>query len=204
MSVFEMPGNPQRFNEMSQELSSRTSLTMGGKAQVIRQSSTAKNNFWLPWIWVAANKLPDLIAQKDFELGEWLKRGGMLIVYGAGDGEAIKKSIGGKLFGALKQGAWRTVPTDHSLMRSFYLLKSLKNCSGRAWQEFTFQERTTILTIPFDILGGIDDLQRPDSCSSDLGKDTLVKYFVNIVMLAMTSHYKSDQVHLPDILKRLR
>ncbi len=58
--------------------------------------------------------------------------------------------------------------------------------------------------MPFSLLEAIQDQSNKPSCIADISTETLDRIFINILMATLTTDYKKDQVHLPEILKRLR
>ena len=129
----------------------------------------------------------------------WIQRGGFLLVENYQDGSRLKQAIKD----ALPQGEWRIIPPDHEVMRSFHLLASLPQCRDMGWEGFHFDQRLAILLIPADFLSALDG-RSSSACFEKLSREQATKIFINIMMVALTTDYKKDQVHLPEILKRLR
>ncbi|MBC7661432.1 MAG: DUF4159 domain-containing protein [Chitinophagaceae bacterium] len=154
-----------------------------------------------PWLWVAQPSLIEGLSRTDrAELIAWLQRGGFLIVEnykGAGDFRS-------KIFEAIPQGQWKLIPPDHELMRSFHLLASLPQCGDVGWEGFQFDQRLAILLIPGDFLESVTGQKGAASCFANLTQEGATKIFINLMMVVLTTDYKKDQVHLPEILKRLR
>ena len=104
---------------------------------------------------------------------------------------------------------------DHVLGRAFYLMKSFPGrwTDGGLWVERT-SERINDGVSPV-IVGGndwaaawaMDDAGRPLFALSPGGerqRELSYRFGINLVMYVLTGNYKSDQVHLPSIIKRLR
>ena len=107
------------------------------------------------------------------------------------------------------------IAPDHELMRSFYLLSALPKCSARSeqWRALRYDGRLMILAVPFSLTKLLADgsaeagrAQSPNqgSCNSSAMQEQLTRTFVNILMVVLATDYKMDQIHLPEILKRLR
>ena len=81
------------------------------------------------------------------------------------------------------------VNSDHVVARAFYLMRSFpgRYASPRLWAE------TASAASAWAGEGGIDDRQREMS----------LRFGVNMVMVALTGNYKSDQVHVQTLLERL-
>jgi hypothetical protein len=89
-------------------------------------------------------------------------------------------------------------------MRSFHLLDSLPECQGKVWQGFHFDDRIAVIGIPFSLLEGLLNDVNANPCLKQIGRERATRIFINIVMVALATDYKKDQIHLPEILKRLR
>ena len=191
------------FARLSREVTSRTSISLNQKVK--RFSSLTDDALSEPWLWVQgvgpiANKEGFLL----YELTSWLKRGGLLIIENAPSKEILSQLTSGNIFSSAGGNAWQAIPPDHELMRSFHLLESLPVCSSNLWQGFHFDGRLAILAIPENFLSAIEDRSRKASCSSMQSYEQLTRVFVNVLMVALATDYKKDQIHLPEILKRLR
>lgn len=176
----------RQFTTLAHEVERRTSITLANKA--VEQSWTQ------PWVWVS-----NLNFAQPRNLATWLKRGGMLIVE-TNNPEVISKN----LF-SVEVGIWqKTIPLDHQLMRSFYLLDSLPSCHGNKWQGMTIGGRLAIVYIPYHLSRFLQDKGQPLTCLKTTTREEQTRIFINLLMVALATDYKKDQVHLPEILKRLR
>jgi hypothetical protein len=97
------------------------------------------------------------------------------------------------------------VNTDHVAARAFYLLRSFpgRTASARLWAE-SAQAAASRDGVAAIFIGdgdwasawagaGVDDRQR----------EMALRFGVNMVMVALTGNYKSDQVHVQTLLERL-
>ncbi len=104
---------------------------------------------------------------------------------------------------------------DHVLGRAFYLMKSFPGrwAGGRLWVESTAE--TVNDGVSSVIVGGndwaaawaMDNAGRPLYALVPGGRrqrELSFRFGVNLVMYVLTGNYKSDQVHLPSIIERLR
>ena len=114
-----------------------------------------------------------------------------------------------------KDLAFGPIAPDHELMRSFYLLSTLPGCSeaSKQWRVLHYDDRLMILAIPFSLIDLLADsstkVRRAEntnegSCYNAAMQEQLIRTFVNILMVVQATDYKMDQIHLPEILKRLR
>lgn len=178
------------FLKLSEEVENRTSVELANEPKIFR-----KNNFVnMPWLWVR-----NLSFTSPNTLAQWIKKGGMLLIEGKTNIEAITK----KTFNR-ESSSWQSIPLDHELMRSFYLLAALPPCQGRNWRGFIFAGRLAVVVIPYRLLSFLSDQKENVSCLKPSDREQQVRIFVNILMVSLATDYKKDQIHLPEILKRLR
>ncbi|HEX9569076.1 MAG TPA: DUF4159 domain-containing protein [Rhodospirillales bacterium] len=106
------------------------------------------------------------------------------------------------------------VPQDHVLTRAFYLIQEFPGrwSGGTLWVERA-GERVNDGVSPV-IAGGndwaaawaMDDAQRPIYPvvpGGERQREMAYRFGINLVMYTLTGNYKSDQVHIPAIMKRL-
>jgi hypothetical protein len=217
--IFAGSGSASRFTRLSREVSTRTSITVMPSPQAWSPSALAGSGLTSsgekpsgidqPWLW--SNGLKPLLATgsnsgKLFPAaGRWLRRGGFLVVEGVSSKEILDAAFKQEF----PSERWAPVPTDHELMRSFYLLDALPACAPEIWHQFTFDGRVAAVAIPQRLSEMLRDGAPADAfrCPGEAKAGSPEKgyrAFINLLMVALTTDYKKDQVHLPEILKRLR
>jgi hypothetical protein len=196
-------GTPLAVSNLAMEVESRTSIELARAVKSYeKMTSEALRE---PWLWVRETQdLVDADGKFKAEIASWLFRGGFLVINGKFKEEELTKLTSQMLKGRRDQGNWTPIPPDHELMRSFYLLDALPECESNIWRGFQFDGRIAIIVPPFDLLNTVVDSPRPLNCSGVVAKEQAVRIFVNITMVALATDYKKDQIHLPEILKRLR
>ncbi len=119
------------------------------------------------------------------------------------------------------------IPGDHVLTRTFYLLQDFpgRYASRDVWVEAAPPDAELVEGMPFRnlndgvtpvIIGGndwarawaIDDSGRRmfpvgRGMSGERQREIAYRFGVNVIMHVLTGNYKSDQVHVPDLLDRL-
>ena len=181
------------FTRLAHEVQKRTSLEL---AQTLNLRDSSNFNT-APWLWVR-----DLaFVSNDIAIAQWIRKGGTLVVEG-GTAQTLT-AFTERTFGA-HTGVWQNIPLDHELMRSFYLLDALPVCNEQRWRGFTFAGRLAIVIIPHRLLAYVRDKGEAVPCLQQTGKEMVTRIFINLLMVALAGDYKKDQVHLPEILKRLR
>ena len=84
------------------------------------------------------------------------------------------------------------------------MLSALPMCDDRSWVGFKIEKRLAILAIPYNFLDLLLDNKSVTSCKNTITKESLIRTFINILMVVLTTDYKKDQIHIPEILKRLK
>jgi hypothetical protein len=197
------PSGEFQFQNLSREVSSRTSLDFAGQPSLFASFDVKTEQ--LPWIWTAN---PGLLADKTGRIsgpsGLWLKRGGILIVDHSQSESALESMLQPLMQRTVRPTGWTAIAPDHEFMRSFYLLNSLPTCRGRPWKIFSFDGRVVAIASPYSLLAALSDQPAKWTCEANVDYEQQVRIFVNLLMMAFTTDYKRDQIHLPEILKRLR
>ncbi|MCC7168290.1 MAG: DUF4159 domain-containing protein [Rhodospirillales bacterium] len=152
------------------------------------------------------------------KVGRYLAQGG-LILFDSADATALTDNDGAARLGALARAldlpSLKPVPGDHVLGRSYYLLQSFpgRHAGGPLWIEAGERSGTDGVTT---IVAGRNDWAaawaqdaggRPlfaTEPGGEMQREMAFRFGINLVMMALTGNYKSDQVHLPIILERLR
>jgi len=191
------------FSVLSREVASRTSIELATSPEIFLSFDDAAAA--MPWIWTTS---PTKLASKSGQILDsarlWLKKGGILIIDGAQPAGTLEKLLEPLMVGTVKPTGWMALPPDHEFMRSFYLLNSLPTCKGRSWRVFSFDGRVAAIESPYSNLNLLQDRASAWNCESKVSYEQHVRIFVNLMMMAFTTDYKRDQIHLPEILKRLR
>jgi hypothetical protein len=197
------PSSVFQFQTLAREVSSRTSLEFSHQAEYLSNFDDASAQ--LPWLWTST---PGGLAGKDGKVSSlgrlWLKRGGILIIDGTQSEKNLETMFEPLMQGTVRPSGWMVMPPDHEFMRSFYLLNSLPTCKGHPWKIFSFDGRVVAISSPYSLLASLQDQPAKWSCESNVTYEQQVRIFVNLLMMAFTTDYKRDQIHLPEILKRLR
>ncbi|ARO14964.1 Double-transmembrane region-like protein [Ketogulonicigenium robustum] len=183
----------------------------------------------LYWPITAQSPLPSREAYQ--RLNRYLRTGGMIVFdtrdadlgnFGATPASRRLQEISV----ALDIPALEVMPSDHILNRSFYLLDGAPGrfTTGATWVEAT-PAGDPVDGMPFRNLNdnvtpvviGSNDwagawAKRPDGApmlpvgrglAGDRQREMALRFGINLVMHVLTGNYKSDQVHVPELLNRL-
>ncbi len=192
-------GNIPKLASLRKDVAGRTSIDLN--EQAISYGNMQKEVLQEPWLWVNRPQILESLDKPGFaDLAGWVQRGGFLVVENHNGSENFKQAI----LEAIPKGAWKPIPPDHELMRSFHLLASLPQCSNQVWEGFHFDQRIAIVLVPGDFLRFTLEDRSAANCFGKFTHEQAVRVFINLMMVALATDYKKDQIHLPEILKRLR
>ncbi len=193
------------FSNLKADVEKRTSLNL--EAVASKESSKSflgKPLFWLGSMQAAVSLTSNLVSS---DLAAWLNRGGLLVVQDEGvSTERLDNWVTAVFKTPLSErkqhSGFKPIGPDHELLRSFHLMEVLPSCASANWLSYEIEGRLAILIIPYQILRVLSDggYTLP-GCT--LSREVSVRAFINILMVALTTDYKKDQLQLREILKRL-
>ncbi|WP_341368875.1 DUF4159 domain-containing protein [Yoonia sp. BS5-3] len=216
---------------ISQTLFRRTSIEPATPMAVNLETDELAFFPFLYWPITADQQLPSREAYG--KLNRYLRSGGMIMFdtrdadtarFGSGSPEGrMLQSIAR----SLDIPPLEPIPADHVLTRTFYLLQDFpgRYASRDVWVEASAPDAEQIEGMPFRnlndgvtpvIIGG-NDWARAWAVNDNgtrmfpVGRGTAgerqrefaLRFGVNVIMHVLTGNYKSDQVHVPDLLDRL-
>ncbi len=190
-------------SDIAREVAQRTSIDLDTKLIAVEQAKTGQ--LLEPWLWirgVSALTSQSVKFRNDFLL--WLKTGGFAVFEDVGDMAALEKYTAQAFAHEPFAAQWQPLPPDHELMRSFHLLDTLPTCAGKLWRGLHFDGRLVAVAIPHRFLEQLLDKPKSPGCDIGVDQERLVRVYVNLLMVVLATDYKKDQIHLPEILKRLR
>lgn len=170
--------------------------------------------------WAITPTQPSLSPKAAAALDRYLRTGGILFVDTRDQQMTFDKPAGGnpdlkRLLSGVETPPLVAMPVDHVLTKSFYLLSDMPGrwTGGKLWIESgtgrVNDGVTTIIIGSNDYVGAwaVDQRGRgvnPVSPGGENQREMSFRVGVNIVMHALTGNYKDDQVHIQDIVQRLR
>lgn len=197
-------GYPQmEFQRISKDVMSRTSIEM---SPTLKDYTAIQNGALAePWLWLQSPQYIPLSHNTVHpDLQNWLARGGFLVIENVRDFGQLERWFQAGSFGIRAGEGWTPIPPDHELMRSFHLLDTLPACNQMQWRGFNYDNRLAVIAIPYSLVEVMSDQPRPPGCAVNGTPEKFTRIFINIMMVALATDYKKDQIHLPEILKRLR
>ena len=173
----------------------------------------------LYWPLTAAQPRPSPVAVG--RLNAYLLGGGTILFdtrdAAGGGGRGLRDLVGGLvggLGGGLDIPRLRPISTTHVLSRAYYLIDAFPGrwTGGTLWVEAAGERVndgvSSVIVGSHDWAAAwaMDDLQRPLFAVVPGGegqREMAYRFGINLVMYTLTGNYKTDQVHLPEIMKRL-
>ncbi len=215
---------------LSDMLFRRTSVEPGRPMGVDLETDELSVFPLLYWPVNADQPLPS--AEAYAKLNRYLATGGMILfdtrdadraTYGNTTAEGRKLQA---IAAGLDIPPLEPVPADHILTRTFYLLQDFPGrYNGQIWAEASDPAAQQIEGMPFRnlndgvtpvVIGGNDwaaawaanDYGQPiypvgRGSAGQQQREISYRFGINLVMNVLTGNYKSDQVHVPDLLDRL-
>ncbi|MFL5237307.1 MAG: DUF4159 domain-containing protein [Rhizomicrobium sp.] len=171
----------------------------------------------------------DLSAKALAKVADYMRNGGTILFDTRDQSAATGARSPGeqtlqRLIGKLDLPPLQPVPSDHVLRKSFYLLQDFpgRRVGGKVWVEALPPPDPDVGAAPARggdsvspvIIGGndwasawaVDSSGQPiaDVEGGDQQREMAVRFGINVVMYALTGNYKTDQVHAPALLERMR
>ena len=170
--------------------------------------------------WPVTATQPALSPRAQAALDRYLRTGGIIFIDTRDQQMSFDRPAGGnpdlkRLLAGVETPPLVAMPPDHVLSRAFYLLSDMPGRwqGGKLWIESgggrVNDGVTTVLIGSNDYAGAWATDQRgrgllPVTPGGETQREMSYRFGVNLVMHALTGNYKDDQVHLPDIMQRLR
>ncbi|TXD36291.1 DUF4159 domain-containing protein [Lujinxingia vulgaris] len=203
---------PGALRRMLQEVGRHTSVEVNPEVAAIW--GEREELFLHPMIVLAGDRAFEPLPEEVIEnLRLYLSSGGFLYIdsaEGLTDGPFMA-SVRRELQRVFPDRPLRTVPREHTVHKSFYLIDrpmGRLDIAGN-FEGIFDEERACVLVNPNDLLGALardafGGWEHQVSPGGDRQRDMAQRLAVNIVLYALTIDYKADQVHIPFILRRRR
>ncbi len=170
--------------------------------------------------WPITSTQPNLSPRASAALDRYLRTGGILFIDTRDQQLSFDRPTGGnpdlkRLLSGIETPPLIVMPPDHVLTKSFYLLSDMPGrwVGGKVWIEAgggRVNDGVTTLIIGANDYAGAwatDPRGRglnPVTPGGETQREMSFRVGVNLVMHALTGNYKDDQVHIQDIMQRLR
>lgn len=170
--------------------------------------------------WPVTSTQPALSPRAQAALDRYLRTGGIIFIDTRDQQMSFDRPAGGnpdlkRLLAGVETPPLVAMPPNHVLSKAFYLLSDMPGRwqGGKLWIESgtgrVNDGVTTVLIGSNDYAGAWATDQRgrgllPVTPGGETQREMSYRFGVNLVMHALTGNYKDDQVHLQDIMQRLR
>lgn len=167
--------------------------------------------FETPFIYWSGDKgFTALTEPEVLGLRRFVQFGGFVFVDDASAGAStFVQDVRRELARAFPNNPLRTVASNHTIYRSFYLLDGpVGRVSGTPFVEAVFiDDRAAVVVSRHDVGGALarDNLgtwEYPVTPGGAQQRESAIRFAVNLVMYALCLDYKDDQVHAPFIMRR--
>jgi hypothetical protein len=205
---------PSALKKMAWEIEKTTSIDIESDPAVV--TLTSDSLFESPFLYLAGDRAFELPSAAGIEaLRRFLTFGGFMLIDsaegstdGAFDG-SVRKLISA-VFPSPAKG-FEIVPADHVVYKSFYLLdKPVGRLAIAPAMEGIERDGRLVCYYVANDLGGawardeFGNYDFPCEPGGEKQRQLAFRMGVNLVMYALCLDYKSDQVHVPFIMKRRR
>ena len=205
---------PEALRRLLWEAGKRTSIQTARDRTVVSLEDDGTDGdalFWQPLLFLAGEGPVTFSSTARARLERHLRYGGLLVVDAQRPDDAFADSVRKELAVVLPGLAPRPLAQDHVVYKSFFLLE-------RAWGRADLDnrvhgidigDRTVVLFSHNDLLGAFERDRFGTwryECTPDgeTQRENALRFGVNILMYATCLDYKSDQVHIPFIMKKKR
>ena len=198
------------LRRMLLEVEKRTSVKINASTKTVTLQDPKL--FTYPMVfWTGDGKFNALSVKQIDRLRRYLKAGGLLVVdstEGVSNGPFIK-SVKRELQRIYPKNLPKIVPKNHVLYKSFYLIPTPygRIATSKHMEAIFEKDRLSVILSTNDLLGAWakDNFGKwlfDVSPGGDTQREMAFRLGVNLLMYALCINYKSDQVHIPFILKR--
>lgn len=212
---YDSPGwnpRPDAIRRLLLEVEKRTSIEVLPNAQNV--SANSSELFVHPFLIWAGDRGFDPLAQATVDqLRAFVQAGGFLFIdsaEGVVDGP-FAQSIEREIARIFTNRKLTTVPRDHVVYKSFYLIERPVGRLAIApnIQGIFEEDRLSVIVHHNDLLGALarDNFgawEHNVTPGGERQREIAYRFGINLVLYALTVNYKADQVHIPFILKRRR
>jgi hypothetical protein len=160
--------------------------------------------------WRGSEEFPPLSEEAIEGLRKYIHRGGFILIDDAtAGGEGFDRAIRRELLRAFPALPLKPISEDHTIYRSFYLLRRpVGRVQGPAFLEgISYGDRLAVVYSRHD-LGGALQRDKLGAWSQavvpggERQREQAIRLGVNLVLYALCTDYKDDQVHAPFIMQR--
>ena len=203
---------PTGLRRLAWEVEKRTSVDVSLEPVQIQASSPRLFEF--PFLYMGGDKAFTPFSPADLQrLQRFLVYGGTMVIDSADarPGGEFDKSVRRLVSGIFPRDPLKKLDRKHTLFKSFYLLnRPVGRVASVPYLEGISRDGRTLLLYSHNDLAGawsrdnFGQWEHPVYPGGDQQRELAMRWGINIVLYTLCVNYKSDQVHIPFILKRRR
>jgi hypothetical protein len=202
---------PSALRRLAWEVDKRTSVEAAGEPAEVRLSDEVALRRY-PLLFLSGERA--LPAMDDGDVGRLrrhLLAGGMLVVDGGegppgGEFDGSVRALARRLF---PTAALERLPAEHVIYKSFYLLKTpVGRVAAVPYLEAVIVDGRAVMVYSQNDMAGawardnFGQWEHEVYPGGDIQREMAFRLGINLVMYALCTDYKTDQVHVPFILRR--
>ena len=203
--------HPNAHVEFLREINARTSVDAAPERKVL--SLTDRDLFQFPFLYLTGrNEFSPFSAEETESLRKFASLGGLLFVDDASGtpGSGFDRSLRGELERAFPQHPLERLPQDHSVFRSFYLLRTLggRRIVNPFLLGITLDNWTPVLYTQNDVGSAwerdyLGNWRYEAAPGGDTQRSYAFRLGINVALYALTADYKRDLIHLPFLRRKV-
>ncbi|MBD3270943.1 MAG: DUF4159 domain-containing protein [Elusimicrobia bacterium] len=170
--------------------------------------------FEYPFVILLGNtSFPSLTKKEQQNLRHFIEAGGVIFVEDATGvpASSFDRSFRREIRQVFDDASLAVIPREHAVLRSFYLMRTIpgRKIIHNYYEGIEVDGRTGLIYSQNDILGTWardrlgNYLYMPEP-GGELQRKESIKMTANIILFGLTGTYKTDAIHIPFILRKLR
>ncbi len=202
--------SPESMRRILWETGKRTSIDAKRDAKTVLLEEDELFQFPLLFL-TGTSGFPEFSAKARLQLGRHLRYGGLLYIDGASSNNSFWESISRELSTIFPSSEMARLKHDHVLYKSFFLLdKILGRSDTDPWAYgLDLHDRTAVIATKTDVLSALERDKLGTwkyECmpGGERQREQAIRFSINLMMYATCLDYKTDQVHIPFIMKKKR
>lgn len=201
---------PEAARRLLWETGRRTSIDTAKDARPVRLTDAAL--FEEPLLlWTGSAAFAELTTKERALLAKHLRMGGLLWVDAAGEDDGFRASILREIAAMFPRETLAPLPKEHVLYKSYYIVDGVVGRTANAPSALGLEigGRLLVVVTSCDVLGALErdrfgTWRFECEPGGERQRERAFRFAVNVVMVATCLDYKSDQVHIPFIMKKKR
>jgi hypothetical protein len=201
---------PEAARRLLWETGRRTSIDVAREATRVKIADPAL--FEQPLlVWTGSGPFAELPAKERALLVKHLRMGGLLWVDGQSRDDGFIDAVRRELLAMFPREKLAPLEKDHVLYKSYYILDGVvgRTADEKRAAGIEIAQRLLVVVTECDVLGALErdrfgTWRFECEPGGERQRERALRFGVNLLMVATCLDYKSDQVHIPFIMKKKR